>query len=154
DVVVRVVEPEGVSLKLLIVAIGRAGQAHDQVTVETVIARGGILNADAGTVDVVDDIILDQAIVAVVEHDPPLMSLVCLASRAVVVDDVANERELVAIRLWRCRPNQIMYRHGSAIALIATRTAAQFAETGVLDVHVGSIGEQGVATCLAGVIPL
>src|SRR5207244_149403 len=62
DVVVGVVEPEGVPLQLQVVPARGAGDVTHEVAVEDVVAGGGVLHSDARPVDGPHGVGLDQAV--------------------------------------------------------------------------------------------
>src|SRR5262249_37795451 len=139
DVVVGVVEPEGGALNVPVQPTGGARDVPHEVGVEAVVAGGAILDADAIPGDVPHVVFLDQAVVAVVESNAPLDVVVVGFAVAGVVHLVADERELVPVRLGGGRPQEVEHGHGVAIGRVrgarrGVQGPAQLAEAGVLDI--------------------
>ena len=107
--VVRAAEPEAGAFAAGIVGgaavaaarreLARALGAQREVVLEHVEALGAVLGHDARAARVVDDVVLNEPVVAVVNGDAPLRR---------VVDRVADQRELVAVGRRRLRSEGVV----------------------------------------------
>ena len=110
--------------------------------------------AIAGAVVVVDDVVLDAAVVAAVDRDAPLE----LRLDRAAVDGVPEHRELVAVGRRRQRAAEVMHVDRVAADVVGGRVqrqvgrAAQVLEERVADVDVGHVDREHVAAGAGGAL--
>ena len=137
------------------------GGSNGEVMVEHIKALAAILGGDSSAACVVDDVVLDEAIVAAMDRDTPL---------GCTLDGIPDERELVAVDRCCRRPEIVMKVDGVTAKLIrpdsqrpATRIeprvvdsavlgSAKFPERGVSQIHIGTRDEHGMTARAIGIL--
>ena len=132
-----------------------AHAAQREVVVEDVEAFRPVLGRDRGAVVVVDDVVLDQPVVAAVDGDAPLE----LRLDRAAIHRIAQQRELVAVGRRRQRAARVMHVHrvaadvvGACVVQRQVGRAPQVLEQHVADVHVGHVVGERVAAGAGGIL--
>ena len=117
--------------------------------VEHIEAFRPILGRDRSAVVVVDDVVLDQSVVAAVDRDAPFESRLDGAA----IHSIPEHGELVAVRRGGLWTKQVMRVDRVAADVVGgavegqIRRAPQILELGVTEIHVGHVVVQRVPAC-------
>src|SRR5262249_55822598 len=103
DVVVGPAEPEGTSFVAAPFAVPLATAADRDVPLDDVVALIPRLGSQSGTRPVVQEVPLDQTVVAIVDGEAPLKTVGWQAAK----NGVADKSVLVAVGLAPCRSEQV-----------------------------------------------